>query len=190
VRPFAAALAIVVFACLGACRQEPAPPAAPTAGPRVENAALGLALAEVPAPFEVDDAAGEAITLTIPGSTPPPRLWIEAGPVEDHGINLHEEIGERRAEFEALPGGQYHGNRELGTPIGPAFSARGSWRAEGGGRVEETWIYVLHPDVNRLVTLRFQYDPAQSAERVHQLLAVLGEVEGLGGAGEPSTPEP
>ncbi len=161
---------------LGGC-PPPEPPPEPLAGPRVESPELGIALASVPPPFQVAVNDGETLELTAPGPGGDGRAVFRRGPVESGGINLIEAVKAKKAEFEATEGATYFGNRELGSPIGTAFTARASVPGPQG-EVEETWIFAIHPGENRLLTLTYTYPPGESEERVQQLLALFGEVEG------------
>lgn len=178
----AATLALLALAC---GRETPI---AGGPGGRVENPALGIALAAVPQPFEVEANQGETLRLTAPGPNGPGVLEFAVGPVET-AVNLVEAVKARKAEFEARPEGEYLGNRELVTPFGTAFTARGTYTA-GGATVEETWIYAVHPSAERKLTLTYTYPTGESKERVDQLLAILGEVEGLGAPGGAESAEP
>jgi hypothetical protein len=142
----------------------------------VENSALGIALSTVPAPFKLESNEGESLVLVSPNSG---HLEFRVGPLKKSGINLVKEVKQRKASFEAMTGGTYLGNTELGTQIGTAFSARGSYDS-ATGKVEETWIYALHPTSDRLLTLTYSYPAAKdSQERVQQLLSILGEIVAL-----------
>jgi hypothetical protein len=143
---------------------------------RIENPVLGIAIAALPDDFEVVSAVGETIELTAAGAKGPGRAVIAAGPLVMTGINLVDATKERKAWFESTPGATYFGNRELGTPIGTAFTARGVYPTESG-EVEETWVYAIHPAANRILTIRFTYPTEESEDRVGQLLALLGEIE-------------
>ncbi len=162
---------------LGGC-PAPEPPPEPVAGPRVESAGLGIALASVPAPFTVAANEGGTLELTAPGPGGEGRAVFAAGPVESGGINLVEAVKAKKAELEGTPGATYFGNRELGTPIGPAFTARANVPGPEGD-VEQTWVFAIHPGENRLLTLTYTYPTGESQERVNQLMALFGEVEGL-----------
>ena len=163
------------MAMAAGCASEAPQPATPPAE-RVEAAELGLAVAALPPGFEVVENDARALVLSGPGET---RLRIAIGPAERAGINLVEAVKARRAEIEAAPGGVYLGNRELMTPIGTAFTARGSFERDGEA-VEETVVYALHPSANRLLTLTYAYPPGEAETRVQELISVLGEVEGIG----------
>jgi hypothetical protein len=115
----------------------------------VENTTLNIAIADVPEPFVLE--ANQDV----------------------------EEVKARRTAFEEATGGRYHGNRELATPHGPAYTARGT--IEGSdGVIEEIWIYTIHPSEYRLLTLVYRYPSAEdSADRAAQLMSILGEVESV-----------
>jgi hypothetical protein len=167
----AAALAVLV---LDACAKPLPEPVAVDS--RVERPAIGLALASTPEPFALASEAADRIDLTAPG---PARLSIVIGPEQRAGINLIDHIKERKSWFEQAEGGSYLGNRELMTQIGSAFTARGTYAAPEGA-VEETWVYAIHPSANRLLTVTYTYPTDESQERVQQLIAALGEIEGIG----------
>jgi hypothetical protein len=145
---------------------------------RVENEALGIAIAAVPAPFEVAENSGETLLFHAGGPGGEGRLEVLVGPVETSGINLVEAVKEKRADFEMADGGEYHGNRELGTPIGTAFTARGAYDT-GAGRIEESWIFAIHPLENRILMLRYAYPDGEGQDRVDGLMEIMGEIEGL-----------
>lgn len=180
VRSAPALLAIGALAL--ACRQ-----AAPPEPVRVESSNLDLAIAALPEPFEVTSDSGDTIELVAPGENGEGHLTIRLGEAQSFGVNLVEAVKERKVEFEAAAGGRYLGNRELGTPTGTAFTARGTYEG-ANGPVEETWIYMLHPSQrNRMLTLTYRYPPSESEARVGQLLTLLGEIEVLATA-NPETP--
>ena len=167
----ASLMTIVLLATCG----EPPPPEA-TFGERVESPGLGIALARLPSTFTLAANEGTDLILTSPGANGDARAVFAVGEVEGGGINLVEAVKAKKAEFEA--GGKYYGNRELGTPIGTAFTARGAW-PQADGEVEEIWVFAIHPLENRLLTLTFSYPTGESQERVNQLMDLFGEVEGL-----------
>ncbi len=173
------ALAAAIVHCAKAPEADMAEPE------RVENADLGIAIAALPEAFSVVSASGPTIELVAAGESGSGKAVITAGPDETFGINLVDAVRERKALFEGAPGGQYFGNRELGTPNGTAFTARGAYDGESGP-VEETWVYTIHPAANRLVTITYTYPTGESEERVNQLLLLLGEIEGLA----PAEPQP
>lgn len=147
-----------------------------SAGEGIENSALAISISTIPNPFHLESNEGESLILTSPGSG---HLEFHVGSIEESGINLVNQVKLRKAAFEALPGGTYLGNTELVTQIGTAFSARGSYDSDHG-KVEEIWIYALHPTSDRLLTLTYRYPAAtDSQERVQQLLSVLGEVAAI-----------
>lgn len=152
---------------------------APPEAVRVENPVLGIAIASLPEDFEVAGTEGETIELTAAGLNGTGTAVISAGPLTSSNINLVDVTKERKAWFESTPGAVYFGNRELGTPIGTAFTARGTYPTDDGD-VEETWVYAIHPGEYRLMTIRFTYPTGESKERVEQLMALLGEIEASG----------
>ncbi len=128
--------------------------------------------------FSVSSASGPTIVLEAASEAGTGRAVIAAGPEDRFGINLIEAVKERKALFESAPGGVYFGNRELGTPNGTAFTARGGYDGESGP-VEETWVYTIHPTSNRLLTITYTYPTGESEERVQHVWELLGESEGL-----------
>ena len=168
---------ILVLLALGCASPAPEPEPEPAA-PRVENPALGLAVAAVPAPFTVAENSGETLVFSAGGPTDEGQLEVLVGPVETSGINLIEAVKAKRADFESAEGGEYYGNRELGTPLGTAFTARGAYATEAG-RIEESWIFAIHPMENRILMLRYAYPDGEGQERVAGLMEIMGEIEGL-----------
>ena len=169
-------LAVLATAVLlGACFFSVTPPE-PAFGERVESPGLGIALARLPSAFQVAVNSPDEFVLTSPGVAGDGRAVFGLGPVSEAGINLIEAVKAKKAEFEA--GGTYFGNRELGTPIGTAFTARGAWPREGGD-IEEIWVFAIHPGENRLLTLAYSYPAGESQTRVGELTDLLGEVEAL-----------
>ena len=172
---------------IGACQSpEPQVSTPPT---RVENATLNIAIADVPGPFVVETNQDTVLRFTTVGGEADGLLTFDVGPLSSSPINLVEEVKARRTAFEEATGGRYHGNRELATPHGPAYTARGT--IEGSdGVVEEIWIYTIHPSEYRLLTLVYRYPSAEdSADRAAQLMSILGEVESVddsSGVAEPS----
>lgn len=171
-----AALAALLFVST-ACQKEPEA-VVELPGDRLENAAMGLAIAAVPRPFEVVSGDGAEWTFTAPGPAAPGTLTLIAGPEETGGINLIDAVKYRKSWFEEAEGGKYHGNRELGGPYGAIFTARGTYSVDGEP-VEETWAYAVHPGRNSLLSIRYTYPTGESGTRVEQLVEFLGEIEPL-----------
>ncbi len=166
---------LLLFVC--GCRQT-GPAAEPTpAGARVENATLGLAIAELPSVFEVETNNDGELILTAEGATEPGVVRFEVGPEEQGSVNIVEAASGTKAIFESREEGEFFGNQELMTPIGSFFTARGGYR-EGEGRIEELLAFTLHPSSNRLVRLSFRYPAGEAAERAPQFALLLGELEG------------
>ena len=145
---------------------------------RVESPSLGIAIADLPADFEVTSDQGQIIELQSIGEGPTGTLHIEATEELGGGINLVAAAEGMQEWFEQQPNGQYFGNLELGTPTGPAFTARGSYSGEAG-EVEELRVFALHPTANRMLRMTYRYPPGEGKIRMQQLVAVLGEIEAL-----------
>lgn len=156
-------------------------PEAPVVGPRVESGSLDIAIATLPAPFVVGTNEGSALELRAPGEAGEATLFFEVTGELSGGINLVAEAEGMQEWFEEQPGGQYFGNLELGTPLGPAFTSRGAY-ARDGVPVEELRVFAIHPSSNRLLRMTYRYSPGEGKMRLQQLAEVLGEVEALEGA--------
>jgi hypothetical protein len=159
--------------------------------PRVENSGLGIALATVPSPFVVGTNEGSTLKLRAPGETSEGILFFEVAGETRGGINLIAEAEGMQDWFEQQPDGQFFGNLELGTPLGPAFTSRGSYTLDGV-MIEELRVFAIHPSSNRLLRMTYRYSPGEGKERLQQLAEVLGEVEAFDTsvqAGDSATPE-
>jgi hypothetical protein len=192
-RPIRLALCLALAPCLvlAACGprgEDGAAPEEAAAGPRVENATLGISLARLPAGFEVETNEGGDLVLSRSDEADPARLSFELGPVQSSGINLVARVWEEKARIESLPDGQYRGQNELGgVPLGTAFTSRGRFRNEAGERVEEYRALAVHPTQNRILILDYEYpvpppDEDATSHRLAQLMLVLEQVEPVGGA--------
>lgn len=169
-------LGVVILGLSIACSKPSAPE--PSETPRVENAALEIALAAVPEPFEVAVNQGAALELSAVGTEGPGTVIFGVEEETAGGINLVAAAEGTQVWFEAQPGGRYFGNLELVTHLGPAFTARGSYR-EGATEVEELRVFMLHPTPNRLLTVTYRYPPGEGKERMQELAELLGEIEAL-----------
>lgn len=197
-RPIVLSLALIPCLVLLACgpgEEEPArEEAAP--GPRVENPELGLALAQLPAGFEVEVNEGSTLVLARSAEDDPAQLTFELGPLQTAGVNLVDRVWEEKGRVEALPEGQYRGQNELGgVPIGTTFTSRGRFRNEAGERVEEYRALAIHPGQNRVLVLDYEYpvpEPGEDSNRLEELMLVLEQVEPAGGGqdAEPPAEEP
>jgi hypothetical protein len=149
----------------------------------VENPALDLAIAALPEAFEVTSNREAQLELQADGEGGEARVTFEVGPEEASGINLVAQAKGTEVWFEAQPGGQYFGNLELVTPLGSAFTARGSYTGESGA-VEELQVFALHPRANRLLKLTYRYPPGQGQQRMQQMAELLGELEAPAAEGQ------
>ena len=172
----------LVCALFLSCKQSPAPVPEEPVIRRIENENLGIAIADMPEGFEVDTNDGSRLDLRRGEGLPPGKSWIEIGPVAQAGINVVEVVNGQRELFEALPGGTFSGSRELGTPDGnAAYYSRGQFDDEGGVRTEEFRITTIHPLGNRLLHIFYRYPVGDdSADRLNDLLFLMGEVEAIG----------
>ncbi|MCP4656908.1 MAG: hypothetical protein GY856_15970 [bacterium] len=143
---------------------------------RIENPQLGIAIAALPAPFQV--AVNEGTTLELVAGEG--RLSIVASPAQVAGVNLVQAVWDHKASILERPEGEYKGQQELGTYLGTAFYSRGHYQGDAG-RIEETVILVVHPWSDRRLDLVYRYPATDdSKERIEkQLFAVLGQVEAL-----------
>ena len=161
-----------------ACSEEP--PAAPQ-GP-VTNTELGITIAALPTDCSVQRNEGRDLVLACgsrQGTTG--EILFQAG--EDAaGVDLPALARGQKQAFEVMPEGKFHGNRELVTPTGAAYTARGRY-VEDGKALEEIRILSLHPATSGLLVVRSRYPEGdETAKRMEQVLLVLGEVEAAEGA--------
>ena len=141
----------------------------------VENAALGITLAEIAAGFELGTNDGD--TLELEAIETQGRIWFELGPVTEGGVNLVEIVNSQKEQFLALPDGTFSGNRELLMTDGrSAYYSRGQF-SDAGQEVEELRISALHPTENRLLRVIYRYPQADdSSDRLTDLLLIVGEI--------------
>ncbi len=183
--PLTASLLAASLLATLACQEAPPAEEAPApAGERAENPEVGVALAAVPAAFRVDVNEGGRFELVPSAEGGTGRVAIVAGEAERGGINLVAAIETHKAEILEREGGEYKGQRELGTHLGTAFYSRGQYQGDAGP-TEETVVFLVHPTGDRKLMLRYQYPLAEdSQQRLEQLLfEVLDTLE-------PATPEP
>ena len=151
---------------------------------RIENGALGIALARVPAEFEVAANEGEELVLVRTAEDDPARLTFELGTLQTAGVNLVDEVWKEKERVEALPDGEYRGQNELaGVPLGTTFTSRGRFRDEESGEmVEEYRALLVHPSQNRLLMVDYEYPvpppgEGQDQARLEELMLVLEQIE-------------
>lgn len=156
----------------------------PSAPVRVENPSLGIAVANLPEAARVVANEGERLEIELGQEGGVAASCTTEVGDEQRGVNLVEEVRAQKALFESLEAGEMVGTTELGTPLGPAYLARGRYQ-EGGQRLEELRVLTLHPSGNRVLTLRCVYpqgDDADSKLRFGAVVGLLGEIEGAGAA--------
>jgi hypothetical protein len=189
-----AVLALAVLTAGSGCgHRSPKPSDQPTPGPRTENPALGLALAQVPVGFEV--ARNEGTDLVLERSAPDDhgRLSVLVGPPQKAGVNLVDQVWKDKARIEALPDGKFEGQNELGgSDLGTVYTCRGRYTNNQGQAVEDYRALAVYPGANRLLTLDYEYPaPAPGTTptaRLQQLMEVLQQVEPLGAPAGASAP--
>ena len=168
---------------LGCADREESADSVSIAPERIENTELRIAIAGLPGGYDVAANQGDRLELVREPGLPTGRAWVTIGEPVEGGINLVDIISGQRQEFEALPGGSFNGNGELVLPDGrPAYYSRGRFQDEGGTQVEEFRIWSVHPiESNRLLAVYYRYPAAQdSAQRLEDVLLLVGEIEGLG----------
>ncbi len=159
------------------CKQEAA---APTGPQRVENRALGFALSDLATGCSVVRNLDLDLELACELDGEPGTVTFELGP-EERGVNLLELAKAQKDWYLSQPAGEFLGNRELVTPIGAAYTARGLY-SEAGTAVEEARALTLHPDKRHAVTVRYRYTPRDrphTQNRMDQLLYLVGEISAL-----------
>ena len=170
--------ALLVSGCADSDSTEPVA-AAPE---RIENPELGVAIADLPSGFDLVTNSGATLELVREPGFPPGRAWVEVGPPVEGAINLIEIISDERQAFEALPGGSFAGNGELVLPDGrPAYYSRGRFEDEGA-LVEEFRVRSIHSvEPDRVLLVFYRYPAGEdSAQRLEDVLYLVGEIEGLG----------
>jgi hypothetical protein len=179
------ALLVLGAALTASCQRGPAEEAA---GPqRVTSEGLAIAL-EIPADagVTVEENASRSLRLAYrgDGELAPGTVTYEVTEPAAAGPNLVAAVNAREEELRGLPAGQFFGQGELGSHLGPAYSTRGRFTDESGQTVEEIRIFAVHPDGERLVYLTYRYPPAagQTPRRMEQAMAALGWVEPVAAA--------
>ncbi len=172
-----ASVLVAGIGCSSSSEPEPAP------AQRVENSSLEIAIAALPEFFVVAANEGPRLELRAPGETGEATLFFETTAELAGGINLVAEAEGMRDWYESQPDGEYKGNLELGTPLGPAFTSRGTY-TEDGVPIEEIRVFAIHPNSNRMLRLTYRYPPGEGKQRLQELAEVLGEVEGFWPSGQ------
>lgn len=152
------------------------PEAEPEPAQRVENAEVGIVLADVPDFFALEINDGSRLELVPADGATAGRVFVRAGEPESGGINLVAAVEEHKEAILAASG-EYQGQRELGTPLGTAFYSRGRYLDDGGQTTEETVIFMVHPRGDRTLQLVYRYPAGDdSKERIQDQLFSLLEV--------------
>jgi hypothetical protein len=163
---------------LTTCRQPDTPAVEERPAVVVENPELRLRLNGVPDDFEVVANDGAELALAPADPAIEGRIIVAAlDPAA--GQNLPAEVEAHQSFVAGQEGGDPRGGQELLSPLGTTFYSRGRYLVDGA-EIEETAIFAIHPDGDRIVTITYRY-PADgdSTVRVQQLFDVLAVVEGL-----------
>ena len=183
--PRSLALSCCVFTLFTVGCQKPSQPVGPQ---RIENQAMGFVLGDIATGCSLIRNAGTDLELACELDGVVGTLTFELGE-QERGVNLLEKAKQQKDWFLSQPAGEFSGNRELGTPIGAAYTARGRYSSEGEA-VEESQVLTLHPEKNRAILVRYRYPPEKrkgTQERMEQLLFVVGEIQSIE-VGEPEAP--
>lgn len=172
---------LVILACGGA---EEAPPAEATSA--VDLPSLGLSFAALPEGFTVAAGGSGEIELTATDPEAGGRMWLELQDPSDYGIDLVKVVTDQSEAYAQMENSEYFGGRKLVVAAaGEAYYVRGRYD-QGGERLEETRVFLIHPAENRLVSLHYAYPAGEdSPERIQRLFDWVGELGVLGaGTGE------
>lgn len=172
----------LAFGAAGCRPAEPEPEVAP-AGERVENAAAGVAIAVLPPVLRLVAIDGERIVLGLSDPEAVGEIVVTPGEPQVGGINLVAAVESHKQEILERPGGDYKGQRELGSQLGTAFYSRGRYLVseDSGALEEETVVFLVHPWNDRTLQLIYRYPAGEdSSERIQDhLFALLAEIEPL-----------
>lgn len=164
-------LSAALLLALGSCRRQPA-----TTGGPIVNHALDLTLDSLPSAFKVKINQGDQFELETTDPALPGTVTFSVSKPGLGGVNLVAAVKQRKAAFEAAKDGKYLGNQELMTPLGSAFTARGRYTDAKGQKLEEIWVYLLHPKGDRLLSIDYRYPVGDYArKRAEQILDLLGD---------------
>ena len=203
--PAVLVLLLVSLACGPAAEEPPPPPQ------RVENAALGLAIQNLPAAFTVavneSSEEGGRLELAGPGGG---RLDFLNGEIET-SINLVQAARDHEASCVARPGGELKQRTEMQSPeFGLVYFSRGRYESEPAKPSEpspgidppaseavleeEAVLLLIHPWQDRMLTVRYLYSVTEATTpeelRVRfedELFDVFSELEGLPAPGVPAS---
>ena len=179
----------LLLALTTACQAPPEPEPEPAPEPvRVENASSGLTYTDLATGWEVAENGDNALKLRRTAEEGG-ELWIEVAPEKRAGVNLYKEVNDWKAKYEAMEGGSFHGQVELGSQFGTTFSVRGRFE-EAGQKWEERRILTLYPGANRTLSLIYRYpalgdDPDSDEERLatqertNQMFEQMGLLQAL-----------
>jgi len=175
-------LAIFAFAAaatlLTTCSQPESPEVDEPPPIVIENPGLRLRLDGVPTEFQVVANGEDELVLEPADPTVEGRIVVRTlDPAV--GQNLPAQVEAHQSFIAGQEGGDPRGGQELLSPLGTTFYSRGRYLADGA-EIEETAIFAIHPDGDRIVTITYRYPAGgDSTVRVQQLFDVLAVVEGV-----------
>lgn len=183
---FAALLSFALLVSLGSCRHQQAAASGP-----IVNRALDLTLDSLPSAFKVKTNKGDQFVLETTDPSLPGTVTFSVSKPGLGGVNLVAAVKDRKAAFEAAKDGKYLGNQELMTPLGSAFTARGRYTDAQGQKIEEIWVYLLHPKGDRLLSIDYHYPVGDYArQRAQEILDLLGDIHAPAKKNVPPRPQP
>ncbi len=163
----------------GTCRQPASPEVAESPAVVVENPELRLRLDGVPAEFAVAVNDGNQLVLVTADAARKGRVVFANRPPEA-GQNLPAEVKAHQIFIEDQEGSGYFGGQELVSPLGTTFYSRGRYLVDGA-EIEETVVFGLHPDADRITTMTYRYpagdDSSERLEGFFGVLAVVGATD-------------
>lgn len=159
----------------GTCRQPAAPQPVEIPVVVVENLELRLRLDGVPVEFAVATNDGNQLVLETTDAAREGRIVFANRPPEA-GQNLPAEVKAHQSFIEDQEGSGYLGGQELVSPLGTTFYSRGRFLVDGA-EIEETVVFGLHPDADRITTMTYRYPAGDdSSERLEEFFGVLAVV--------------
>jgi len=163
---------------LTTCRKPASPEVEDRPAVVVENPGLRLRLNGIPDAFEVISNDGDELVLGPADPAIEGRIvFATLDPAA--GQNLPAEVEAHQSFIAAQDGGDPRGGQELLSPLGTTYYSRGRYVLDGA-EIEETAIFAIHPDGDRIVTMTYRYPAGgDSTVRVEQLFDVLAVVEGV-----------
>lgn len=163
---------------IATCGAPPEPDVVEKPAVIVENDILRLRLAPMPPGFDLKTNKGDQLIIE-PADQAAQGLIAFQVMAPDAGQDLTFEVKSHRAFIENQPEGVFSGGQELISQLGTTFYSRGRYLV-GENEIEETVVFALHPDGDRMLTITYRYPAGiDSSVRVEELFEVLASVEGI-----------